>query len=604
MRGRGAPAVFFVLLLLLVAAPAASARDAIVTSFDGTPIVTHFYPGKGASAGSKQPTIVLGHGWGGSGEPENGAPAPYIAAGYNVLTWDARGFGGSGGTVNIDHPEVEARDVQALVDFVAQQPEALMERAGDPRVGMAGPSYGGGIQFITAARDTRIDVIMPTIPWHNLLSALYPREVLRAGWNLVLVGAGIPTSVAQGFFSPAGIQTGHQSDRFYSAVAGGVSTGQLSDTDKAWFEEHGPDFLLPKVRVPVLIAQGTVDTLFDLDQAHNNYVALARNGTPLKMMWFCGGHGICNVGSDGGNAFLSGSSHVAKRQLQWVDRYLRGRASADPGPAFEWIDQRGSWHASDAYPPRTTGLLSGESAGAVVPLEPGSNPKSGILIQADPDPAAPIRVPIAAKGGEEVVGPPVVTFTYTALGATTTRNDGITHVFAQIVDRERNVVAGNQSTPIPIRLNGQEHRVTQELTRIAQKASGAGFELQIVSQSNLFDAQRATGAVQISGVSVKLPATEPVVRPCLRPSRIGFKLHRVAGTRVVRVDAYVNGKRKLVRRGRDLRRVELAGLPRRGSMKVRIVATHDTGSKVVSSRSWNGCAKGKPKVRRVPRPRR
>ena len=228
---------------------------------------------------------------------------------------------------------------------------------------------------------------------------------------------------------------------------------------------------------------------------------------------------------------------------------------------------------------------------------------SSILIQADPDPAAPIRVPIAAKGGEEVVGPPVVTFTYAALGATTTRSDGLAHVYAQIVDRERNVVAGNQSTPIQIRLDGQEHRITQELTRIAQKASGAGFELQIVSQSNLFDAQRATGAVQISDVSVKLPATEPVVRACLRPSRVGFKLHRVAGTRVVRVDAYVDGKRRLVRRGRDLRRIELSRLPRTGRMSVRIVATHNTGSKVVSSRSWNGCAKGKPSVRRVPRPR-
>jgi hypothetical protein len=36
-------------------------------------------------------------------------------------------------------------------------------------------------------------------------------------------------------------------------------------------------------------------------------------------------------------------------------------------------------------------------------------------------------------------------------------------------------------------------------------------------------------------------------------------------------------------------------------MKVRIVATHSTGSKVVSTRSWIGCSKGKPSVRRVRR---
>lgn len=90
---------------------------------------------------------------------------------------------------------------------------------------------------------------------------------------------------------------------------------------------------------------------------------------------------------------------------------------------------------------------------------------------------------------------------------------------------------------------------------------------------------------------------------CRRSSTIGFKLHRVEGTRVVRVEAIVNGKRKLLRRGRDIRRITLSKLARTGKMTVRIVATHNTGSKVVSSRSWNGCTKGKPRVRRIPRPR-
>ena len=62
---------------------------------------------------------------------------------------------------------------------------------------MAGGSYGGGIQFITAARDKRVDVITPTIPWHNLLESLYPRQSrVKTGWDLALIGVGIPTSVA------------------------------------------------------------------------------------------------------------------------------------------------------------------------------------------------------------------------------------------------------------------------------------------------------------------------------------------------------------------------------------------------------------------------
>ena len=88
---------------------------------------------------------------------------------------------------------------------------------------------------------------------------------------------------------------------------------------------------------------------------------------------------------------------------------------------------------------------------------------------------------------------------------------------------------------------------------------------------------------------------------CLRPSKIAFKLHRPERNRIVRVEAFVTGKRRLLRSGRDLRRIELAKLPRGGRMKVRIVATHSSGSRVVSSRSWNGCVKGKVSVRRIPR---
>ena len=88
---------------------------------------------------------------------------------------------------------------------------------------------------------------------------------------------------------------------------------------------------------------------------------------------------------------------------------------------------------------------------------------------------------------------------------------------------------------------------------------------------------------------------------CLRPSTLRFKLHRVEGTRVVRVDAYANGKRVLRRTGRDIRRIALKRMKRGGRLNIRIVATHNTGSKVVSTRTWNGCKKGKPRVRAIPR---
>lgn len=105
------------------------------------------------------------------------------------------------------------------------------------------------------------------------------------------------------------------------------------------------------------------------------------------------------------------------------------------------------------------------------------------------------------------------------------------------------------------------------------------------------------------GVSQKVDASSPCAAEaaCLRPSRMAFELHRRRGTRVVRVDAYVNRRRVLSRSGADIRRVVLRRLPRDGRMGIRIVATHSTGSKVVSSRSWKGCHKTKPRVRVIRR---
>jgi len=495
--------------LVALAAPA-MALDTEVESFDGTDITTHFYPAAGLTEGDTAPTILIGHGWGGTGEAADGSPAPYIAAGYNVVTWDARGFGQSGGTVMIDHPKFEAKDASALIDFVEEQPEAAFEKPGDPLIGMAGGSYGGGIQFITAARDKRVDVITPTIPWHNLLESLYPQDSLKIGWDLALVGVGIPTSLALGILNPSGIEAGHQAPEFYDTLLNGAVTGMIPSADQAWFEEHGPDIFLKKIKIPTLISQGTVDTLFDLTQGHRNFVALKKNGIPLKMMWFCGGHGLCNVDSDGAGGAIAGSPHVAERQLQWFDRYLKGKRKTRTGPTFEWIDQNAEWHGSTGgYPLKHAGHLKGSNNGGIIPLIPGINPTSGVLIFASPDPVAPITLGFEQEGGEEIVGAPTLRFKYSALGATTTRDDGLTHVYGQIVDLERNVVVGNQATPIPIKLDGEEHTIRAQLTRIANVAPAAGFQLQLVSQSKLFDAQRAVGAVTISDLDARLPITKP-----------------------------------------------------------------------------------------------
>jgi len=108
MRARSFVSTLLATFAVLALAPAvASARDAIVTSFDGTPIVTHFYPAEGLAPGAQAPTVLVGHGYGMSGDTDPRSQSedlfgsvglgPLRKAGFNVLTWDARGFGQSGG---------------------------------------------------------------------------------------------------------------------------------------------------------------------------------------------------------------------------------------------------------------------------------------------------------------------------------------------------------------------------------------------------------------------------------------------------------------------------------------------------------------------------
>jgi ABC-2 type transport system ATP-binding protein len=140
----------------LVLAPAARARDVIVTSFDGTPISASFFPAEGLAPGQRAPTILETHGWGltrdkdgnSSTTPEFGQVGlgPLWRTGFNALTWDSRGFGESGGTVEVDSKDFEGRDVSALLDWLTTQPEQELDGFDDPRVGMTGASYAGGIE--------------------------------------------------------------------------------------------------------------------------------------------------------------------------------------------------------------------------------------------------------------------------------------------------------------------------------------------------------------------------------------------------------------------------------------------------------------------------
>lgn len=489
---------------------AAQPRDVKVVSFDGTQIYVHFMPASGLQEGTQAPTIFYGPGLGMPGQTSidgsvvdgvltNALGMPSILAlrkaGYNVVTWDPRGEYSSGGQLQIDSPDYEARDVSAIISWVATQPEVKLDGQPsdlDPRMGMVGASYGGGIQLVTAATDHRVDAIVPTIAWNSLTSSLYKAQSFKSGWGTLLSAVLVLTLART---NPAIIP----------ATIYGDLTGHLTPADVALLEQRGPGLptdLLNQITAPTLLIEGTVDTLFTLQEANANALALIGNNVDTKVIWFCGGHGLCT-----NDLFNTGGVLVQKRTLEWLDHYVKQDAAVQTGPQFEWVDQRGQHLSSASYDltpsdpvmvsstnSRTLPLVPFLGAGGLFGVVPiGSSRAIDALNYSTP----------AVTSTTYVVGAPHLSFTYSGTGS----GD---HLYAQLVDNSTGQVLGNQVTPIKVTLDGTERVADVDLEMVAQTLKpGQKVTLQVFGSSASYRAVGALGSVTVSNVELSLPTVDP-----------------------------------------------------------------------------------------------
>ncbi|WP_135456307.1 CocE/NonD family hydrolase [Mycobacterium sp. DL99] len=473
-----------------------------VTSFDGAQISMNYFPASGLQEGDKAPTIFSGAGLSSAGDtnPYSGGATgvgTFRNAGYNVVTWDSRGEHDSGGILQLDSPFYEGRDVSAMIDYVAKQSSTQLDDVNDPRMGMVGPSYGGGIQWVAAGTDNRIDAIVPTIAWNSLNSSLYPNEAFKTSYagllllSLVTSGANI-------------------NSQLYGGILTGGLLGILTPEQQALLASSGPTVLVNKITAPTLIIQGTVDVLFPLQQAMDNAQILDANGVPVKMVWFCGGHGNCETPA--GDSI----EMVETATMAWLDTYVKhkGEAVDDGLPKFQWIDQNGDHYTSDLLPtdPNFTGTpVTASGSGGVlgiVPILGGSGPGAagipfGLGDGTKAANAVNIKVTAPSDTPTQVVGAPQLTMTYSGIG--TSR-----HVYAQIVDDQTGQVIGNIVTPIPVTLDGKEHTVTIPMEAVAYTLEpGHTATVQITTSATSFLNFTQFGAINISNVQVSLPTAGP-----------------------------------------------------------------------------------------------
>ncbi|MWA02023.1 alpha/beta fold hydrolase [Actinomadura sp. LD22] len=236
---------------------------------------------------AKAPAVMLGHGFGGDKHGVAAEARALARDGYAVLTWTARGFGASTGQIALDSPDYEVKDVRQLIDWLAKRPEVQLDGPGDPRLGMAGESYGGAIALLTAAYDRRVDAIAPQITWNSLPDVLFPNAAGAGPEN------GVFKKLWAGVFFTSGSR-GAGCGRFlpslcamYQKVA---ERGAPTADAIATLRRSSPASVADRITVPTLLVQGQSDSLFPLDQADANARAIARNGAPVSVVWYQGGH--------------------------------------------------------------------------------------------------------------------------------------------------------------------------------------------------------------------------------------------------------------------------------------------------------------------------
>ncbi|WP_428963335.1 alpha/beta fold hydrolase [Micromonospora fluostatini] len=396
---------------------------------------TTFYLPDGASADRKVPAVLLAHGFGGTKESVRADAEDLAGRGYAVLAWTARGFGRSGGQIHLDDPDYEVRDGQRLLDWLAARPEIRTDAEGDPRVGVVGGSYGGGLALLLAAQDQRVDAIVPMITWNDLARSFLPestggeatRGVFKSGWAGIFFGGGGntgsgpaglsgntaaeqpegapasagPPSPAPGQgpgTAPGAPTTGAIGDpscgRFAADVCAAylriAATGRADQAAVDLLRRSSPAGVLDRIAAPTLLVQGAADTLFPLAEADANARGIAANGTPVRVAWFTGGH-------DGGSGPRSDSDRVKFLTAQWLDHYVAGEGAA-PGDDFTFsriagFDAMDRGLVATGYRRTDYPGLAGDARREVAlagPPQPVANPPGG-------NPAAISALPFAGS---------------------------------------------------------------------------------------------------------------------------------------------------------------------------------------------------------------
>ena len=310
-----------------------------IESFDGTTIVATYYL---PVEDGPHPAILGTHGWAQERGDLDDVAAVYASSGYAGLIYDSRGHGDSEGEVTLTG-EDEQQDASALIDWLAENKsdDLIMDGPDNPRLGLDGGSYGGGIQPVLAAIDDRVDAIVPRFTWFDLTEVLMPNDVLRAGWARGLIAAGrIEARLEDGF-----------RERAERVIADGEFDESKGDIE--YFRSRSGAGYPDGPNAPTLVIQEFNDRLFPADEGidihdwadetDNETVMLLGNGTT---------HNIWGDSIPGSNLF---DDVAAEDAMAWFDDHLKDDGDHGLPPVRYYDESNDEFVDADAWPPSDAG---------------------------------------------------------------------------------------------------------------------------------------------------------------------------------------------------------------------------------------------------------
>jgi ABC-2 type transport system ATP-binding protein len=137
-----------------------------------------------------------------------------------------------------------------------------------------------------------------------------------------------------------------------------------------------------------MLIQGTIDTLFPVEEGIRNYLNLRAAHTPVKLLTYCSGHTVAGCTYPGGaSGYPEGAGDRAPiyqdRIVAWLDRYVKGE-HVETGPRIEWQAQDGRYYPGSRYPLAGTRTTPGTTVETGTIFGPGPGGGDG---PADGNPA-------------------------------------------------------------------------------------------------------------------------------------------------------------------------------------------------------------------------